>query len=398
MNSFRERTKDFYFCVVGGVAMVGIFLQKSIFRRSVAGERRLLIVKLDHIGDYVLFRNFLQEIKKSERYRGYGITLCGNEQIRSLAEWLDHDSVDEFLWVNKKKVFRNPFYLYRILFRLYGRFAIAMQPTYSRELMGDLFIKFSIAPERFGLNGDCNCISRGDKKRTDAWYTRLISVDPESTFEFFKNKDFFEQLLGARLPIARPTIDKYFASAAISKGSPLSVQKKFVVLFPGASLALRRWPAAKFAALGDYMETRYGYKIVIAGAPFDRPLALSIMSHSSRKDFFDFTSKTSLPELAGLFAMAELIISNDTSAVHFGAAMDVKTVVLSQYNLYGRFVPYPSEMVDDKMICVTPATYAGLNKEDLIKKFAEGSDEDIDLITVDRAKKAVDKILINHNK
>ena len=38
----------------------------------------LLIIRLDAIGDYLLFRNFLSVIRASRKYKDYEITLCGN--------------------------------------------------------------------------------------------------------------------------------------------------------------------------------------------------------------------------------------------------------------------------------------------------------------------------------
>jgi ADP-heptose:LPS heptosyltransferase len=398
MIFLKNKVKYLYLAIVSGMSTLSIFIGRFIFHKDGVAKKRLLIIKLDHIGDYVLFRNFLQEIRRSERYRGYSITFCGNESVKIIAEWLDRDAVEEFLWINKEKIFKNPILLWKTFLKLHGRFAVALQPTYSRELLGDFFIKFSAAPERVGFDGDCNCISREDKKRSDAWYTRLVSVGSGSVFEFLKNKDFFQKLLGVRLNIVGPTIDQHFVAATISTAPSLTIQKKFAILFPGASLPLRRWPPKKFAALGDYVATRYGYQIVIAGAPFDASLALSIINYSSYKNFLDVTSRVNLPEMIGLFARAEVIISNDTSGAHFGAALGVDTIVLSQYNLYGRFVPYPREVVGNKMICVVPAKYPDLNKDDLIKKFAQGSDESMDLISVDQVKQAVDKILLNHHR
>ena len=393
MNFLKKSIKEASLEVAATLAAVGVFLKKYIFLRGSPSEKRLLIVKLDHIGDYVLFRNFLEEIRASEQYRDYHIVFCGNETVRSLAEWLDRDVVDEFIWINKKRIFRNPFYWCEILIQMYGRFTVAIQPTYSRELAGDLLIRFSGAAERVGCDGDCNCLSKKDKNKTNRWYTRLISIKSEYVFEFFKNKDFFEQLFNAPIKITKPTIDPRRAIESVPVMLLPLIKKDFVVFFPGASLAIRRWPAIKFAALGDYVAEKYGYQIVILGGPFDKPLSDIVVDNSFQKNILDLTGKTELPQLVGIFAKAKLIISNDTSAAHFGAALGVPTVVLSQFNLYGRFVPYPPNITDGKMVCVTPKEYSDLNREDLIEKFAGGSMESMDLITIDQVKNAVDTML-----
>jgi hypothetical protein len=48
------------------------------------------------------------------------------------------------------------------------------------------------------------------------------------------------------------------------------------------------------------------------------------------------------------------------------------------------------------MICITPEIYHNLTEGELVQKFEHGSGENMDLITVDRACRAVDAILAEH--
>jgi hypothetical protein len=52
--------------------------------------KRLLIIKTDAIGDFILFRNFIEEVKLSLKYRDYEIELLGNELWKDLV--LAYDS------------------------------------------------------------------------------------------------------------------------------------------------------------------------------------------------------------------------------------------------------------------------------------------------------------------
>ena len=45
----------------------------------------LLIIKTDAIGDYILFRNFLSEVRNLSLYKNYKIILCGNELWKDIA-------------------------------------------------------------------------------------------------------------------------------------------------------------------------------------------------------------------------------------------------------------------------------------------------------------------------
>ena len=66
----------------------------------------LLLVRLDGIGDYILFRNFIEEIKKSRRFASYSITLCSNYNNKEIAENFDQNLIKDFIWINTT-YFRN---------------------------------------------------------------------------------------------------------------------------------------------------------------------------------------------------------------------------------------------------------------------------------------------------
>lgn len=59
------------------------FISLISHRKSEIVPKTLLLVRLDAIGDYVLFRNFIEILKKSERYKGYKITLLGKLLAKS---------------------------------------------------------------------------------------------------------------------------------------------------------------------------------------------------------------------------------------------------------------------------------------------------------------------------
>ena len=70
-------------------------------------KNRVLIVRLDAIGDYVLWRNCLRFIRDCAKYRDSHLTVLGNPAWRNLAETFDADCADEWIWVeNRNSLFR----------------------------------------------------------------------------------------------------------------------------------------------------------------------------------------------------------------------------------------------------------------------------------------------------
>ena len=72
--------------------------------------KSILLIRLDSIGDYVLFRNYIEELKKNEKYKDYSITLLGNNVWKSLSIELDRKYVDSFIWLDRNKFNKNVFY------------------------------------------------------------------------------------------------------------------------------------------------------------------------------------------------------------------------------------------------------------------------------------------------
>jgi ADP-heptose:LPS heptosyltransferase len=90
----------------------------------------------------------------------------------------------------------------------------------------------------------------------------------------------------------------------------------FAVLHPGASDMRRRWPAANFAAIADFL-VQEGWLVYINGIENERPIAEEILSHMYCKyNTSDLSGKISVNGLTGLLSMADLVISNDSGPLH----------------------------------------------------------------------------------
>ncbi|HEX8022976.1 glycosyltransferase family 9 protein, partial [Mucilaginibacter sp.] len=87
--------------------------------------------------------------------------------------------------------------------------------------------------------------------------------------------------------------------------------------------------------------------VTIAGSPADSYLASEIISNSKSEAIIeDKTGKTNLVELVELINNADLLISNDTSAIHIAASTQTVAICISNGNHFGRFIPYPSNIAN----------------------------------------------------
>lgn len=317
-------------------------------KKKINKRQSLAIIKIDAIGDYVLFRNFLSVLKTSVQYKDYKVTLIGNDTWRDLAEALDSEYVDDFIFLNRDKFYRNYYYRFMMLRKLSSiGFEIILNPMYSREYyLSESIVNALEGKEKITCVGDLSNISINHKKKADSFYTKLLLNKKEILFEFYRNQEFFSQLLDKELSIPF-SIDREKLPVLRQ-----SLPDNFVVLFLGASHPRRKWSSINFAEVATFLKENYHYEIVICGAPSDKEQADQFSVHF-KYNYIDLVGKTSLLELISVLDECQFLISNETSAVHFAAALGVnKLFVLYNGNHFGRFTPYPESLHKNyKLIC-----------------------------------------------
>lgn len=104
--------------------------------------------------------------------------------------------------------------------------------------------------------------------------------------------------------------------------APLGDQQ-IVVIFPGASIAERRWGAARFKAVAELLQQK-GYGVVVVGGADDLHDGLAIAGDCG----LNLAGKTTLAETAAVLARAGLLISGDSGVLHIAVGLGIPTVSL----------------------------------------------------------------------
>jgi ADP-heptose:LPS heptosyltransferase len=113
----------------------------------------------------------------------------------------------------------------------------------------------------------------------------------------------------------------------IASSLPFEIPKgRIVALNPGSSDAVRRWPPGEFAALAEGLVS-HGLVPALIGAPSDRETCAEVQARSA-VPIANFCGKTSVPQLAYFLTRADLLISNDTGAIHIAAAIGCRSLSL----------------------------------------------------------------------
>ncbi len=309
---------------------------------------RVLIIRLDAIGDFILWLPAAQATVSLYKAQGKSVVLVANA---AWAAWANELGIfDDVLALDRRKFEGNLMYRYRFGYRvrMLGC-SIAVQPTYSREwLFGDAVIRICGADERIGFIGDTSNISLRQMRIGDRWYTRFISANSEPCMELIRNAEFVRGLgevdflakVSDLHSISALRVDESFIDATAG-------EQQYYALFPGASRNDKRWPIASFAQVADRIYRQTGWHGVVCGGPADIGLAENLCSQCSAP-LLNWAGRTDLAQLAAILSAAQLLVTNDTAATHIAAACGVPTVCILGGGHNGRFLPYQVEQMDDR--------------------------------------------------
>ncbi|GGB06275.1 glycosyltransferase family 9 protein [Puia dinghuensis] len=310
--------------------------------------RRLLLVKTDEIGDYMLIRNLLGAFRRSNAYGSHHITFVGNIAFRQLFEAFDARAADEAIWLDKLRFRRNLFYRFAILKRLrQAGFSDAVNLIYSRSFrMDDLLVAVSTSSNNIAMKTTDLPASAIERRLTPRrLYHRLEDAGEETVFDAIRNARFIYGILGMN---PDPVTTRLAASVPPTN---ISLPRAYFVVVPGAGNRKKRWPTENFVAVARHLSLQYGLTPVICGSAADRqdtePLSTALSGTAidlADGSAIDLTGRTSLVGLLAVLKGAHCLISVDTGAVHLAAAVGCPVFGLFSGFHYGRFAPYPREM------------------------------------------------------
>ena len=335
----------------------------------------LCFVRLDAIGDYVLFRNFMTFLANSNQQEKKKVLLVGNIAWRQLAEEYDSSIVDHFVWIDRKKFYTNLSYFLNKVREIKSCHSLKLiASAVSREFwFNDYVVKLSSSQHKIGVRGDCLNIGKTVYSVANYFYDELVPVRSSERFEFFNNQEFF-QTLAPRFSIEKPFFQ-------LSDNNQL---RNNLVFFIGGSEKYKRWKVDFFARLAIDLSREYPkLKPIICGGKSDREDSYrfeSLFNLEVPEKIKNDVGKSSLVDLVDILSQTEILISNETCAPHIAVAANVPNVfVITNGGIAKRFTPYPKEI----HFGYHAITYKEEGKKNVVERNIkpEVSKSDINMIT-----------------
>lgn len=344
----------------GRIAALSACDRAALAAQAPPDPSRVLVVRNDSIGDYLLYRPWLRQLSAELRPRGQRLTLVANALWAPLAQAWDGDVLAEIIPVQFDRFGKDLAYRAEMVGRI-GQLGAGevLYPVHVREPAAENFIRFLHAPVRVGSQG---VHAQGAWfELLDAGYTCLLPTTRAVLFEYDRNREFFENwrqtALAAPAPrlLSSPTLA--LPATVQEEGATLAAAGPYIVLFPGASARQKRWPAQYFGKLAQGLHRHYGpqYALVVAGSPSDNGhVPALVQAAGPGVPISNRCGQTDLPGLAALIAGAQLLISNDTVAAHLAAQAGTPCLVLLMGENYGKFFPYPPTLLRAPCRCLFP--------------------------------------------
>lgn len=210
------------------------------------------------------------------------------------------------------------------------------------------------------------------------------SHDDYESISFMRLLEALGLVAGAEdMPAPFLSVSDEAAATASTLLAPLHGQP-FVALFPGASIAERRWGAECFRKVADVL-SGLGVKVVVVGGKEDRQQGDAIVGGGGG---LNLAGRTSLAETAGIIQRSSLLLSGDSGVLHIAVGLGVPTVSLFGPGRAKKWAPRGDRhIVINKELPCSPCTTFGTTPHCPI------SSQCMSDITVDKVVNAVTTLL-----
>jgi ADP-heptose:LPS heptosyltransferase len=300
-------------------------------RGTPVAPRRILVVKLDAIGDLVLATPFLRELKRS--FPAATITLVVTPTTAPLVELCPYaDKVIKYEPFGPERDDRE---FHTLRARLFARkltfaaFDVAVLPRWDFDFSNGYHLLCGSGARHVVA------FARTFAAVKDTWLARAeqrgatILRDETPQHEVQRNLRLIEALGGT---VASDQLELWLSAddhrQAANWLESLNSQLGPVVAFGiGAGIAQRCWPEARFAELGRYLVQQFDARVILLGGGLeDKRRADSILEKTKSLPISSAVDELSLRQTAALLERCQLFVGNDSAPMHLAAAARIPVV------------------------------------------------------------------------
>lgn len=315
--------------------IVSSFIIQHILYRNVLPAdfkpRRILVVKLDHLGDMLLATPVFSNLRSAYPHAQIH-ALVGRTGVLVLQ---NHPDVNKtirydarfFSRSNRPMLMRYAFQLFRNLRRKKYDLLIDLRGDWLTVLFALLkgtFYRLDLASLQTENKLGIFAFTGSHQLDRNLDVLRTACIATPHTAPIF------------RLSLAdRQWTDEFLNRANIVNDLPL------VAIHPGSPIKLKRWRPERYAAVADWLVARKNAQILFVGVKSEVSAIAGVQKHMDGEST-SVAGSTNLSQLAGILERCSLFIGNDSGPMHLAAAVGTQTIGLYGPGNPERFGPVGS--------------------------------------------------------
>jgi ADP-heptose:LPS heptosyltransferase/GT2 family glycosyltransferase len=305
----------------------GVFAGHPLYHRD--DIKRILAVKLDHIGDFITALPAMRRLKaRFPRATLHVLAARGARAFADIESCIDGFIEFEFFHtrsgLGQKDLTDEDYAELRARLLPYG-FDLAIdlrKHDDTREVLRHVPARFLAGYDHMGQfnfldialewEGDQN-LHRKRSHVTDDLINLVEAVATAAVEE--------------RTALTTPTWPAGELPGFLDDAARALFARPVVAVHPGVGTVMRQWPAEHFAALADLLIEKHGVNVLLIGGPDEIELAQEVLDKIVQRDaVVSVTGKTSLAELTQLLACCALYVGNNSGPKHIAAAIGAPTI------------------------------------------------------------------------
>ena len=327
----------------------------SIGSRNKSIIEKVLIIRVDEIGDYLLWRKFISELLEASICNQKEVHFVGNAAWKSLFEIeFAKNSFAKIYWLNKNLHKTSIIYRFTFSRQLFQEhYSTVINPTYSRaKRVDDSLVKAAKANNNYGYVRNNENYLPYEQSYDRNLYNKLLPIQQKPIFEFYRNKAFTEWLTQNKSLISNTHLSDTISLPEVK--IKYRLPEIYFVIFPGSRSEKRIWSAHNFSIVANYIYEKYKYTLILAGAASDIQYG-DALAKLYQPFLINLIGKTSLPETLAILKEAKCTLSVDTGSIHLAASVNALCIGIFNGSQYGRFSPYPNS-ISNKITSIYPAS------------------------------------------
>lgn len=333
-SGFRKRINR-YWLLAELTVLVSRFRGISAKQRGhmPISRANVLIVRLDAIGDLVLFSPFLREMRRS--VPDCRVTLVVNPSTYNLVElcpYVDEVFACEIPTNGRVDYFRQFVAGVKLLAgRLRSRrFDVALLPRWDADYYGAAFlVALSGAPVRMAYSQSVAPWKQRVNIGHDKLFTHVLASDGTVKHEVERNLDFLRFVGGLaedhRLEVWVGPEDEAYADCVMRR---LGRSEFLVALGPGSREPKKCWPVVSFCRFGEWLAQSYGARLIVVGGPAEEGVGEALESRVGAR-VLNLAGSTTLRQVAAVLRRCHMFVGNDSGVLHIAAAVGLPVVQIS---------------------------------------------------------------------